>query len=71
MGASGLVQSAVSRQDARVTEVSLTALGEARLAEARAAASPVYHRLIRDVSARDFDKLTSLLGQLYDNLSDA
>jgi DNA-binding MarR family transcriptional regulator len=71
MGASGLVQSAVSRQDARVTEVSLTALGEAKLAEARAAASPVYHRLIRDVSARDFDKLTSLLGQLYDNLSDA
>jgi DNA-binding MarR family transcriptional regulator len=68
MAAADLVSVAASATDARVTEVSLTALGEARLVAARAVAAPVYARITRGLSARDFDKLVTLLEQLHDNL---
>lgn len=71
MAASGLVEVAGSAEDARVTEVTLTALGESKLAEARAAAAPVYEQVIRGFGERDFDRLLELLGQVYDNLDGA
>jgi DNA-binding MarR family transcriptional regulator len=65
----GLVRSAPSRDDARVTEVSLTAAGKKKLAEARAITAPIYATVISGFSERDFDKLTGLLNKLYDNLA--
>lgn len=70
MAAAGLVESAPSTRDARVTEVSLTREGEEKLALARKATSPIYHQVIRDLSAEDFGQLIGLLNRLYDNLDD-
>ena len=70
MAAANLVGSAPSLRDARVTEVSLTADGEAKLAEARQATSPTYHKVIRNLSAKDFAQLIDLLDLLYTNLAD-
>lgn len=70
MAAAGLVHSGPSARDARVTEVSLTAEGEEKLALARKATSPIYHKVIRDLSAEDFGQLIGLLNRLYDNLGD-
>ena len=68
MAAAGLVTLASCAEDARVTHVSLLPLGEAKLAKARRATAPVYARIIRGLSARDFDKLIDLLARLYANL---
>lgn len=68
MAAAGLVALGESAEDGRVTEVSLLPLGEAKLAEARSIAAPVYAAIIRSLSARDFDRLIALLDQLHDNL---
>jgi DNA-binding MarR family transcriptional regulator len=65
----GLVRSAPSRGDARVTEVSLTAAGKKKLAEARAITAPIYATVIGGFSERDFDRLTGLLNKLYANLA--
>jgi len=70
MTAAGLVAVSPSAEDARVTQVSLTPAGEAKLAEARAAAAPVYARVIRGVSAREFDTLINMLGRLHANLEE-
>lgn len=64
----GLVRSAPSSGDARVTEVALTAAGEAKLAAARAITAPIYATVIDGFSERDFDRLTILLNRLYGNL---
>ena len=71
MAGAGLVEAAGSAEDARVTQVSLTPLGETRLAEARAASAPVYEQVIRGFGQRDFDRLLGLLGRVYDNLDGA
>ena len=63
-----LVQTVRSQADGRVTELLLTANGRARLAEARELTAPVYHRLIRGLSANDFNRLLDLLNRLHDNL---
>lgn len=68
MAAAGLVAVANSAEDARVTRVALLPLGEAKLAEARGVTAPVYARIIRGLSSRDFDRLTGLLDRLYANL---
>jgi DNA-binding MarR family transcriptional regulator len=59
-----------SAEDARVTMVSLAPLGLEKLAEARAATSAVYKAVIRNVSARDFDRLVDLLERLQVNLDE-
>lgn len=70
MAASGLVDATPSHEDARVTAVSLTLLGQEKLAEARRATAPVYAQAIRGIDARDFSKLISLLDRLHANLAD-
>jgi DNA-binding MarR family transcriptional regulator len=70
MSAAGLVTAASSTEDARVTEVSLTAEGDRKLAEARRATAPVYAKVIKGLGQRDFDKLISLLDRLHDNLAE-
>ena len=68
MAAAGLVTTAASAADARVTLVSLTPLGQERLAQARRATAPVYARVIRGLDRDEFEKLLSLLERLHDNL---
>lgn len=68
MAAADLVTLTPSAEDARVTMVALTATGESKLAEARQATSPVYQQVIAGLSARDFDRLLTLLDRVYRNL---
>lgn len=68
MTAAGLVSGEVRSADNRVTEISLTPLGQARLEEARQLTSPIYAQAIAGFSERDFDRMTALLEQLYANL---
>ena len=68
MEKAGLVDAAPSRTDGRATELRLTATGQQKLAAARSATSPIYHRLIRNFSASDFSRLLDLLTKLHDNL---
>lgn len=70
LAAAGFAICEPSAEDARVTMVSLSPLGQQKLTEARAATSPVYKAVIRDVSASEFDQLVSLLGRLRTNLDD-
>jgi len=65
-----LITTRPSASDGRVTELELTAHGQQKLAEARAATAPVYQAVIRDFSAEDFARALDLLGRLHDNLGD-
>ena len=64
----GLVVTAPNPDDGRATDLSLTDAGRAMLAAARDTTAPLYRKLIRGISARDFSKLLGLLNQLHDNL---
>ena len=68
MEAAGFVRSAPSRQDARVTEVSLSPLGRAKTEKAREAAAPVYRKLIAGIDEPEFNQLLDLLNRLHVNL---
>lgn len=70
MAAANLVSCQPNATDARVTEVSLTPTGAAKLAEARAASAPLYHSAIRDFSEADFKRLVTLLADVQANLDD-
>ena len=69
MTAAGLVAGERREGDNRVTEISLTAAGEACLSAARVLTAPVYAKVIGGLSQRDFDRLTTLLDRLHDNLA--
>lgn len=68
MEIAGLVNAVPSRTDGRATELRLTATGQQKLAAARTATAPIYHRLIRNISASDFSRLLDLLTRLHNNL---
>lgn len=68
MEKAGLLKSAASASDGRITELSLTASGRTKLAAARKITAPIYQRLIRGFSADDFSQLLDLLNRLYTNL---
>ncbi|MDZ3831635.1 MAG: MarR family winged helix-turn-helix transcriptional regulator [Sphingopyxis sp.] len=68
MSAAGLVETAKSGTDTRVTLVTLAPAGEAKLADARRVTAPVFEHLIAGLAPRDFERMIALLGQLYDNL---
>lgn len=70
MVGAALVSITANSADARVTDVSLTPHGEAILAEARRLTAPIYGKLIAGFSARDFDRLLTLLTRLDANLDD-
>ena len=63
-----LIETVPSESDGRVTELRFTPMGREKLAAAREATAPIYHKLIRGFSAADFSKLLDLLGRLHDNL---
>lgn len=68
MRKAGLISTAANPDDARVTDVFMAPAGDEKLAAARAMTAPVYARLIRGFSGRDFDRLVALLGKLQLNL---
>lgn len=68
MAAAGLVTTAASAADARVTLVSLTPIGQETLARARAATAPIYAKVIHGLDQDEFDQLLSLLERLHGNL---
>jgi DNA-binding MarR family transcriptional regulator len=68
MKKAGLVTSAASPDDARVTEVFLTEEGNTRLERARTITAPIYQAVIEGFSASDFDRMIRDLGRLHDNL---
>lgn len=68
MAAAGLITTAASEEDARVTLVALAPVGETRLAQARQATAPVFEHLVTGLEPDEFEKLIELLGQLHDNL---
>lgn len=68
MSKAGLIKSAPSATDGRITELSLTANGRTALSAARKVTAPIYKQLIRGFSANDFSQLLELLDRLYDNL---
>lgn len=66
-----LIESQPSASDGRITELNLTSTGRKKLAAARKVTAPIYKRLIRDFSARQFATLIDLLNRLYDNLDES
>ncbi|KQX22862.1 MULTISPECIES: MarR family winged helix-turn-helix transcriptional regulator [unclassified Sphingomonas] len=68
MTKAGLIGSRPSMDDGRVTELFLTEEGREKLAAARTVTAPVYRKLIRTFSARDFTALIDMLNRLHDNL---
>jgi DNA-binding MarR family transcriptional regulator len=68
MTKAGLIKSAPSTSDGRITELALTGSGRAKLTAARKVTAPIYQRLIRGFSAPDFSHLLDLLNRLYGNL---
>lgn len=70
MVAADLVLTRESADDARVTEIRLSPLGQEKLALARKATAEIYARVIGGLSRADFDKLLALLEHLHGNLAD-
>lgn len=68
MDKAGLIKSAPSTSDGRITELALSSSGRSKLAAARKVTAPIYQRLIRGFSANDFSQLLDLLDRLYRNL---
>jgi DNA-binding MarR family transcriptional regulator len=68
MTKAGLVESAPSESDGRVTEIALTDAGRAKLAAARLVTAPLYEKIIHGFSASDFTRMLDMLGRLHDNL---
>ncbi len=68
MAGVGYVELGGNAEDARVTEVSLSSLGEAKLAEARRVTAPVYAAIIDGLDESDFDQLLAVLDRLHANL---
>ena len=68
MAKAGLIHTAPNAQDGRATDLSLSPKGEETLLAARAATAPLYRKLIRGISANDFNTLLGILNTLHDNL---
>lgn len=68
MAKAKLIESIPSTSDGRITELILTSGGGKKLAAARKVTAPIYKRLIRDFSAKEFSNLLTLLNRLDDNL---
>lgn len=70
MSAAGLVTGQARERDNRVTEISLTDLGNAQLAAARRLTAPIYAQVIIGFSRQEFEAMTKLLDRLHVNLTD-
>lgn len=68
MEADGLVATATSESDGRVTEVAMTAMGRIALGRVREKGSLVFRRAFADIAPKDAEALIVLLRQLFGNL---
>jgi DNA-binding MarR family transcriptional regulator len=66
----GLVTTANSENDARVTEVMLTELGRQKVEEASAQASKVFDKGFKGMTANQVAKMNLSLAKVLDNLND-
>jgi DNA-binding MarR family transcriptional regulator len=66
----GLVTTASSEADARVTEVMLTAVGLEKVEEANRLASKVFEKGFKGMSAAQVEKMNLSLGKVLENLND-
>ncbi|WP_249276537.1 MarR family winged helix-turn-helix transcriptional regulator [Sphingomonas baiyangensis] len=69
MVGAGLVTAASSPEDARITLVDLTPVGQARLAEARRVTAPIFGHLVQGFAADEFEQLIAMLGRMHANLA--
>lgn len=69
MARAGLLDCQTMSDDARVTEVQLTSLGQEKLGQARDITAPVYANVIRGFSQRQFEQLITSLNRLHRNLA--
>ncbi|NDY93688.1 MarR family winged helix-turn-helix transcriptional regulator [Ideonella livida] len=69
MKAEGLVDTATSAQDARVTEVTMTEAGRLALERGRLATQHIFVRSFEGLTATQVRKLNESLHQILDNLS--
>jgi len=69
MSAAGLVTAQAREGDNRVTEVSLTALGNEQLAAARRLTAPIYSQVITGFSRKDFNLMMTTIDRIYLNLA--
>lgn len=65
----GMVTTASSTQDARVTEVMLTDAGREKVAEAHRLASKVFEKGFKGMSAAQMEKMNLSLSRVLDNLN--
>lgn len=66
----GMVTTASSTQDARVTEVMLTDAGREKVADAHRLASKVFEKGFKGMSAAQREKMNLSLAKVLDNLND-
>ncbi|HKN04482.1 MAG TPA: MarR family winged helix-turn-helix transcriptional regulator [Buttiauxella sp.] len=66
----GLVTTASSEQDARVTEVMLTAVGQEKVEEAYRLAGKVFEKGFKGMSASQVEKMNLSLRKVLDNLNE-
>jgi DNA-binding MarR family transcriptional regulator len=64
-----LIRCSPRREDNRVTNVSLTPMGERKLARARKIAAPVYAAAIGGFSEKEFVQTIAILGRIHANLA--
>lgn len=66
----GLVTTSNSEQDARVTEVMLTAAGQEKVEEAMRLASKVFDKGFKGMTHSQVEKMNQSLGRIMQNLND-
>ena len=70
MKAEGLVETNTHAEDGRVTEVSVTAAGQALIGRIEEATERLFARSFRQLTPVQISRLNATLAQLYDNLSE-
>ncbi|WP_431225798.1 MarR family winged helix-turn-helix transcriptional regulator [Serratia sp. L9] len=66
----GLVTTLSSERDARVTEVTLTAAGKAKVEAAQLLTQKVFQKAFRGMTAAQIEKMNQSLGRVMANLND-
>jgi len=66
----GLVSAVSSERDARVTEVTLTLAGKAKVAEAQRLTQKVFNKAFKGMTHAQIAKMNQSLGKVLDNLNE-
>jgi len=66
----GLVSAVSSERDARVTEVTLTLAGKAKVAEAQRLTQKIFNKAFKGMTHAQIVKMNQSLGKVLDNLNE-